>query len=502
MIKAKSILLTSLVAVSLFFLSHLQAQGYEIKVKIPNAKDAKLILGHHFANATTLYPDDTIKLDSKGIGVFKRKKVLPGGMYIVFFPERKSYFDILLGDNQKFSFETDTFDFVRKTKFTGSIENQLFFDYQNYLEDKRILANKLNEKRKTAVGAEKDSLNKQLDRLTLHVKNYTQSLIANNPKTFVSTFLKSVQEIDVPPPPRDSNGNITDSLFQARYYKDHYFDNFDYSDQRLLRSPLYEQKVKTYFEKIIWQIPDSINKEIDRVLQRSKGNEEVFRYLLVTLYNMFASSQIMGMDAVYVHLGENYYLPYATWADSTFKGKLRKDIAHKKPNLIGKIAPDIKLVQLPVDHFMASKVDTALKSNPYLGNELSISKVKAKYLVLAFWEADCGHCKHVIPVLNDSVYPIIKAKGAEILAIHTMSSVEGKRKWIDFVNEHNMYGWINAWSPYSIDYKDLYDIYSTPVIYVLDENKRILAKRIDMKQIEGVIDFENRKNSNKQNNKL
>jgi hypothetical protein len=472
-------------------LVRMNAQGYEIKIKIPALKDSSVLLGYHLANS--LYPIDTVKLDKKGMGVFKGKKALPGGMYIVFLPTKK-YFDILLGDNQIFSITADTMNFLKTVKFTGSPDNQLFFDYQNMITDKREIANKLVDKKKKASSEQqKDSITKALDKINQEVIGYTKGLLAQNPKLFFTTFLKALQEIEVPDPPRDAQGKLTDSAFQYKYYRKHYFDNFNYTDARLLRTPLYEEKIKNYIEKVVPQIPDTLNKEVDKLLDGVKSNEELFRYNLVTLFNIYATSQIMGMDAVFVHVAEKYYIPNATWSSKDYMDKLKKEVAKKKPNLLGNPAPKLNLVEVPADHFMVAKNDTALKSNPYVGTPLNIYDIKAKFLVIAFWEADCGHCKKAIPLLHDSVYNRIKEKGAKVVAIHMISSVEGKRKWVDFVNEHNLYDWINAWSPYSYDYKDLYDVYTTPVIYLLDENKKIIAKRIGPEQIEDVINFELRR---------
>ena len=103
------------------------ADGYEIRVKINGIKDTNIILGHHFAGA--MYPDDTVKVDKNGIGIFKGKKTLPQGMYIIFLPS-KNYFDIIIGENQKYSVENDTSNLFKKIKFSGSKENQIFFEYQ------------------------------------------------------------------------------------------------------------------------------------------------------------------------------------------------------------------------------------------------------------------------------------------------------------------------------------------------------------------------------------
>jgi len=481
------------IGINVCFIS-LNAQGYEIKIKIPALKDSSLVLGHHFASASALYPDDTIVLDKKGLGAFKSKKPLPGGMYVIFFPASKKYFDFFIGNNQVFSIEADTTNFLKTAKFTGSLENKLFYEYQNLIADKRQIADKLFELKKKATSPEqKDSLSKAIDNITQEVTTYTKKLISDNPNFTFTVFLKSLQEIEVPDPPRNAQGKIIDSAFQYHYYHKHYFDNFNIADVRLLRTPVYEQKIKNYIEKVIPPVPDTINKEVDILLEKTRVNEEVFRYMLVILFNHYASSQIMGMDAVFVHIAEKWYLPFATWSDKEFKDKLQKEVNKKKPNLLGNIAPNLKLIEVSADHFMAAKTDTALKSNPYVGTPLNLLDIKGKFLIVVFWEADCGHCKKAIPMLHDTIYQQLKDKGVKVLAIHMIASVEGKRKWIDFVNEHRMYDWINAWSPYSYEYKDLYDVYSTPIIYILDENKKIIAKRISPEQITEIINFETKK---------
>ena len=477
------IILISVCSISIF------GQGFEIKIKIPALKDSTVLLAHHFARENLLIPDDTIRLDKKGLGTFHGKKPLPGGMYLLFLPSKK-YIDFLIDKNQHFSIESDTTDFLKTTKFLKSPENQIFYEYQNLLSSKSLEVRKLSERKKiTKNETQKDSITKAIDKISAEVNGFIKSTIASHSDMFIGVLLKGLQDIEVPDPPKDAKGNIIDSAFQYRYYRKHYFDNFDLKDNRLLHTLFYEQKVKNYIEKVVPQLTDTLNLEVDLLIDKVRNNDELFRYMLITLFNNFASSQIMGMDGVFVHIAEKYYIPFASWSDKDYLDKLKKEVSRKKPNLLGKIAPDISLIEVPKDHFLVAKSDTALKSNPYVGDKLNISDIKAKFLVVAFWEADCGHCKKAIPLLYES-FNKIKNKDVKVLAIHMISSVEGKRKWIDFVNEHETYDWINAWSPYSFEYKDLYNVYTTPVIYVLDENKKIIAKQIAAEQVEDVINFE------------
>ncbi len=457
----------------------------QIKVTIQHLPDSSIILGHHFNKM--LYPDDTIKLNSKGYGVFSASEAYPGGMYFIYLPTGK-YFDILLSDDQQFSIENDTTDFLKNMQISGSEENQLFYDYQKFLVKKRQEATDLqNEKKAADQKADKKEIDLKLDKINQDVKDYMNNLINAHPDMFLSKFLLATKEIDVPDPPKDDNGNITDSLFQYQYYKKHFFDNFDVSDARLLRTPIYEDRINYYLDKVVPQIPDSINNEVDKLIEKSRSSDELFRFMLVSLFNKYAKSQIMGMDAVFVHIAEKYYIPEASWSDSAFISKLKSEVAKTKPLLIGKKAPDIQLVEVPAEHFMAAAEDDTLKKNVYVGDFFNLYDIQAKYTVLVFWEADCGHCKKAMPVLHDLYEKKLKQDGVEIIAIHMLSGEEGKIKWVNFVNEHGFYEWINAWNPYDYSYKAKYNVTSTPTVFVLDKDKKIIAKRIGMEQIEEVI---------------
>jgi hypothetical protein len=46
---------------------------------------------------------------------------------------------------------------------------------------------------------------------------------------------------------------------------------------------------------------------------------------------------------------------------------------------------------------------------------------------------------------------------------------------------------MNAWNPYSYEYKLKYDILTTPQIFILDENKTIIAKKVGPEQVEEIL---------------
>ncbi len=458
-----------------------EAQGYELKVSIKNLANKEIILGHHFADK--FYPDDTLKLDNTGTGILKGDTKFPEGIYFIMTPSH-NLFDFFMTDNQRFSMENDTIDLFENLKFDHSSENTAALEYRRYIVSKQKESGDLLEKKKNLQDAK--AIKQIEDRLVQLAKEYkerTDRLIAGQKDNFVGTFIQATQEIVVPEPPKDQNGKILDSLFQYHYYHSHYFDNMDISDARLLRTPVYNEKIKWYIEKVILQMPDSINRECDMLLTRAEKDPEVFRYMLVTLFNYYATSPIMGFDAVYVHLAEDWYIPKATFSDTAFIRTTRENVIRIKPLLIGKPAPNLRMLWVPSEHFIQAKTDSSAQNNPHSGSFIDLANISARYTIIAFWESDCSHCKKSIPELYE-VYQRLKPKGVEVLSIHMLGGVEGKKKWISFVNEHEMYDWINAWNPYDYTYKKIYDIRSTPVFFILNKEKTIIGKKLEPKQME------------------
>ncbi|MBT4479369.1 MAG: hypothetical protein HOC66_08160, partial [Flavobacteriales bacterium] len=80
--------------------------------------------------------------------------------------------------------------------------------------------------------------------------------------------------------------------------------------------------------------------------------------------------------------------------------------------------------------------------------------------------------------------------------VYAVQTEFDKKKWEKFIINQGIGDWINVGDiledpdgnpAASSNWRDQYDIYSTPVIYLLDKDKKILAKRISYKQISEII---------------
>jgi peroxiredoxin len=462
----------ALIFLVLFFISPAFSQSYKIRVKVNGLHGDSLFLGHYYADK--IYAVDTCVTDNKGVGVFSKKKELEGGLYNVLFPGRNmSFFEIIItAGDQEMNLETDTADFVSKMKIKGSKENELFYDFQRKMAVLKKVALNL-QKRYTANKENKDStkfLSQKLDSIGKVKDNYWDKVIKDNPNTLFSNIVKAMSEIKIPDFDIDKNVKDHDSLvavLRYNYNVSHYFDNIDFTDPRLLRTPFVQQRLKQYLEKELVPNFDTLTKAAIMVIEKSRVNKEFFKYMVITCTNYFLTSQIMGFDGVFVNLAEKYYLSgEATWADTSVMKQMNKYVKQFKPNMIGKTAHDLKL-----------------ETNN--GDAVTLHQVKAKYTVVVFWEPSCGHCKKEIPLMHEK-YSKWKEEGVEVFAVYTQVD---EKEWNEFIEKHELEDWINAFDRYQRSgFRNYYNVDRTPMVYLIDENKKIIAKRLGVEDLDKMID--------------
>lgn len=459
-----------LILSTLIYLNTACAQGYRIEVKIDGVKDTTIMLGYHLGDKK--YVADTTYVDSKGYGVFEGDSLLHGGMYLVILPSR-TYFDILIGDNQRFGVSTKLEKMIENMQFANSPENSAFAEYQRFMDEKQKRMGELRTQIQSKGDDEviEQSITDEMNNLDKQVKEYWDKLIVDNQGTFLASIIKSLKPVDIPEFQVGPNVSNPDSLrwvMGYRYNQKHFLDNFDLTDSRLIRTPFFVGRIDTYFDRVLLPVPDTLIKYTDLLIEKTKPNKMMYQYMLSHLLTKFQSSQIMGMDAVFVHIAEKYYLSgSADWITDNIREKIQERVSDLKPNLIGNVAPNLILMDIN-------------------GKPQELHTVKAKITVIYFWEPGCSHCKKVTPILND-YYKKFKDKGFAVYAVYTQGEMD---KWSEYVKKNEL-TWINVWDPTRQSlYHRLYDIYSTPIIYVLDKDKKIIAKRIPVESLERFLDEE------------
>ncbi len=444
----------------------------DITIDAGNYLNNSVILGYYY-NGKMLVKD-SLMTDAKGVARIQQDEKLPEGIYVVYFPD-KTYFDVMIGADQTFRLTCDTTsaDLIKRVKIDGSKSLSEFIDYQIYLSEMHGKMNALQEQF-TALPADdedgKAKIRQEFSALETVVKARNEEIIGKYRGTdddFLAVFLTALKDVDVPTFESES-----DSARQAKryyYYRDHYFDNIDVTDARLLRTPFITQKIDKFINDVVLQHPDTVAEQAIKLIEKTRPTKEAFQFYVSHIYNLFNNSKIMGMDAALVAIADKYYLSgEADWTEEKFINDLRETIDELRYTLINHTAPDLNMISPTGEWFRLSEVD-------------------APFTILVFWEPSCGHCKKEIPLLKTNVYDKFAADGVKVFAVYCQIE---KKEWEDFIAEHQLEEWMNVYDPYGrSNYRKFYHIKSTPQIYVLDRDKKIIAKKIGVEQIPDFLNF-------------
>ncbi len=453
--------------------------AYQISGEIIGLKDSSVILGYYYED--NQYAKDTAIVNN-GKFTFTGAEPLKGGMYFVLLSESK-IFDIIISE-QFFSFSTKIDDLQGSMKFKNTYENPPFYDYINFISNVSEKAKPIIQKIELTSGKEQEEWKSELEKINSSVQDFQNSFINKNKNNFFAKVVKSTMQI-TPPAAPDSLDENEKQMYQLKYYKKKYLDNMDFSDERMIRTPQYifYDKINQYLNKLTAQHPDSINIAADILVEKARDNKEVFKYIVHHITSTYEQSKIMGMDAVFVHMVEKYYLTnQCFWVDSVQLTKIADRAKKIAPNLIGQVAEEF--VDFYGTPFMK---DTS-------GNTYTLNQIKSNYTVLIFYGPTCGHCKKQIPKIKKEVDSLSNT-GQDITTFAVATEFD-RKEWIKFINDQKTWEWINVsdirhddeGNPVaSSDWRDKYDIHSTPVVYLLDEKKRIIGKRVSPKQIGEII---------------
>lgn len=447
-----------------------QAQAYEIKLELSDVTNTEIYLANYFGSK--LYYADTAQVNQKGVAVFKGDEPLRGGKYAFVTPGPK-LFEVLVDDDQKFEMKADTTDFIKHVTIKGSEANELYYEYVQFINTRKGEVDPL----KAQFQAEEDSLRKvelaeQIKTVNQSVQDYQKKVLEENPDNWGAQVIGMSVPIEIPDSPTDAEGNITDSLFQYRYYINHFFDHVPLDNPAIARTPEFDKRFKEFFEKAIVQQPDTAAHYADEFIKKVEYDDELFKYVVHSLTYAFETSKIMCMDAAFVHMIEEYYMRDRTpWMDSLNLANVTERALRMKPTLCGEKAP-----------FMSLRDTSGTQT-------ITLYQIDTDYTVVYIWDPECGHCKKENPKMIE-LQKKFRDRGVTVYSVGYPLENE---KWIEYLQEHPEMGELLnvSDSPEKQDnFRYYYDTTSTPVIILLDKEKKIIAKKVGAEQLEQILEHE------------
>lgn len=462
---------TVLLLLAFLWTSHILAQDqdhYKIDIKLKNTNDSIIYLANYYGDKT--YLADTAYVKGKGNFIFEKNERLEGGLYIIVNQSKKSIFEFLVPDSPNFKFEAEAPDYVSSMRVQNSYENTLFYEYLRFSGALYEKVKPLNDQLKT-MDKKSDSVQILRDQITAvneEMNTFKEDFMVEYPETFLASFFGLIKEPLIPDTLLSLPDGTKDSAWPYRYYKAHFWDAVDLSDDRLIRTPVFHKKLDTYFDKVISKDADSIVYEIDHILSQMNEMGDMYKFSLWHLTIKFDESQIMGHDGILVYLSDKYFAQgKAPWLHEEVINNIIKEANKRRSTMIGNLAPNM-IMQ-----------DTNL-------NPRSMHDIKNEYVILYFWDPACGHCKKESPKLVEFYNEFSEKLDVEIFSVCADTNLAEMKKYIrdkkmNFIS-------VNGPRTYTQDYHDLYNVFTTPIIMVLDKNKKIIAKRLVTDQLQEFIE--------------
>jgi len=458
--------------------------GHSIEIVLKPYQNIKIYIGTNYGRNRVLA--DSALLNEKSEGVFKSKTKLTPGIYFIVSPKYSILFDFLVDEAQHFKIIADTLS-LNAFQIIGSKENDIFKAYSKSINDLGMQLSSIENKYKTATSAKDSASFKELylakDK---EVKAARANVINTNPGSMTSFFLNVMQRPEAPAMPT-INGKL-DSLYPYYYVKNHFWDDVVFNDDRLLRTPFFEEKLDEYFKNYVSREPDSIIEEVQYMLTVAKTGKEIYPFLLFKFTNKYIAPEFMGQEKVFLHLFQNFFAKGDTvLLNEASKKSITERAYSMMANQLGLAAPGL-IINSPEN------------------KKVSLYDQKAPYTFLAFWDPTCSHCKIEIPRLDSFYKASWKSLNVKIFSVNTNATE--LTAWKTFIRENHLENWTHAYQTEEDLNKEIkaglpttirqqYDVFKTPTFYLLDADKKIIAKNLSLEQFNDFLQNANNKSAPK-----
>ena len=449
---------------------------HDINVSISPYSNCTIYLGAYYSKGQFLA--DSAHLDVNGEGHFHGVNQLTDGLYFITSPQKKILFEFLMTDGQHFKIVADT-SHLNDVKYIGSPDNVLF---KTYVKGASIISAENNSllNQYKIVKTHQDSLiiRNKLNNLNTKLNNFKDSIIHSSPKSLTALFLTAGKQAELPH--NTVLKTKKDTLNALAYIRKHYWQDVPFNDDRLLYTPFFETKIDSYYNFYVSPVADSVIHELQYMLLYARTGKQMYPYLLMKFTNQYFNPQHIGQNKVFLYLFNEFYMKGDTSLLSPESKKIIFNRAYQlMDNQVGDAAPALDMIGLD-------------------GKATSLYNINATYTMVIFWEPLCVHCQKELPRI-DSIYKAKwKKAGVKIYAVNINTELE--KEVPKFIKEKDLSAdWIFTYqtpeaakeiaAKGGLNYFQLYDVYDTPSIYLLDAQKHIIAKHLSIEQFDALLSF-------------
>ncbi len=436
-------------------------QNYELSynVKGLTAKSAYLIS----VKGNTYDVVDSCKI-TNGLIKFAFNDSLPAGVYRMAFAD-SLFTDVIL--NKESVMMENTMPSLNHLTVVHSEENRIYYAYwklsrllNDTIDAIATTGNLLYEASGHRMTPELDSMQRQANALNRRLLLFADSIVNKNQGLLASALIKAYTKPDYYRYLKSPGAFPYKSPYD--FLRDHYFDNINFKDDRLLCSEILYVSITDYLN-MFGDPPSTENykRAIDTLMQRFSVNPEMKEYALKLLLNTFETS---SWEKVFIYLADTYVYSNSCEVeggnDYLATAEVMKNLAPGKP------APAIQMPGLD-------------------GKKVSLYDIKAKITLILFWSAECSHCHEAMPALI-GLYDAWHPKGLEIFAVSIDTNI---KEWKTAAAKTDS-RWIHVCDLKGVESETLkaYHTWKTPGFFLLGPDKIILSKPMLVSQIKDALE--------------
>jgi len=423
------------------------------------------------------YRLDSATVDASGKVRFQREEPYPAGMIYVLLPGNTS-FPLMVDQDQTMTLKTQAGSLIPNMQVSGNIDTELLYENTRYEDAYQARVSPINQQLKGVPETDFSyaGLKKQQDDLVAERKAHLQEVFDKHPNTLFTKFKMAGQNPDL----RDIRlpDGSRDIATQTYHYRTEFWDNVDLTDERLLRTPVIINKLKRYITQMTPQHQDSIIKSTDLLVQKvvNQPNSEYFKFFTnwVVLNYEPGKSALMDAEAVMVHIIQQYFTKEnAFWASEAEVFAMQQRANEMAASRIGLQAPDV------------------VSTDPS-GAKRSIYELTSPYIVVFMYNPTCEHCIEETPQMV-RLHRQWKSQGLGVQVFAIAIDTE-LGEWKGFIAQNGMQDFVNVFDPTNESIYTKYYVDNTPEIYVLNKDRKIIAKNLNPDQVQLVIERDMQKN--------
>lgn len=434
---------------------------FEISIDLPAFSNRTAKLGYYYGNKT--YLADTFLLDGMGRSLYSGK--YHDGLYVLLLPDSTT-FEFMVTDKSKYSITCPVIIAPNECIITGNPVAEAYVHYQNQTRSVQSTIDSLLKMMQTSqIVSEKAAVKKQVQHRQNQIDSISIDFIRRYDGTLPANYLKALLPLKILPYESTDSGLKKDSMLWMsglNYYYQHFFDNIDWNDARLIYTPVIADKVDYYLDKLTTQQPLQLAQAIDTILAKPQDSE-IRKYIINQLLSRYRKLKHDALaEYIYIHLIEGYILENE---DSILPDKevmkLEEECKRLKPVSLLNKAPDISLPD---------------KNK----NIKTLYEINSPLTIVYFWDYNCSICRRV---LSELAKVISKYNYLEI-QVYTIFTGSDLDIWQAFLAKKIPENWVNTYQTGSIQYISLYNLSNLPAIFLLDKDKTILEKNLTVPEID------------------